>query len=105
MIPARQRFEARDRAILQADDRLIEYGDLFALQRAPQFGFQRQPVGLARPHRRLEQLDAVGAAPLGVIHREFSILEHLLGAVRLAVAERKPDRSSEEYLAIIEGDR
>ena len=80
MIPARQRLEAGDRAILQAHDRLVEDGDLLALERAAQLGFQRQPVGLARPHRRLEQLDAVAADALGVIHRKLGVLEHLFGA-------------------------
>ena len=105
MVPARQRLEARDRAVLQPHDRLVEDGDLLALQRAAQLGFQRQAVGLARAHRRLEHLDAVAADALGVIHRELGVLEHLLGAVRLAVAERKPDRGGEEDLAVVEGDR
>ena len=88
MIPARQRLEAGDRAVLQPHDRLIEDRDLVALERAAQFGFERQAVGLARAHRRLEHLDAVAADALGVIHRKLGVLEHLLGAVRLAVGER-----------------
>jgi hypothetical protein len=40
-----------------------------------------------------------------VIHRQLGILEHLLGAVRLAVAERKPDRGGQENLAVVERDR
>ena len=105
MIPARQRLEAGDGAILEPHDRLIEDGDLLALERAAQLGFERQPVGLARPHRRLEHLDAVAADALGVIHRELGVLEHLLGAVRLAVGEREPDRGGEEDFAVVEGDR
>src|SRR5262245_27820635 len=105
MVPARQRFEARDRTVLETDDRLIEDRDLLALKRAAQFGFERQAVGLARAHRRLEQLDAVASDALGVIHRELGILQHLVAAVRLAIAEREPDRSSEEDLAVVEGDR
>ena len=104
MIPARQRLEAGDRAVLEPHDRLIEDRDLVALERAPQLRFERQPIGLARPHRRLEQLDAVAADALGVIHRELGVLEHLLGAVRLAVAERNAHRSGEEDLAVVEGD-
>ena len=105
MVPARQRLEARDRAILQPHDRLVEDGDLLALQRPAQLRFERQPIGLARAHRRLEQLDAVAADALGVIHRKLGILEHLFGAVRLAVAERKPDRGGQENLAVVERDR
>ncbi len=46
--------------------------------RAAQFGFQRQAVGLARAHRRLEHLDAVAADALGVIHRKLGVLQHFL---------------------------
>ena len=105
MVPARQRLEAGDRAVLQPHDRLVEDGDLVALERAAQLGFERQAVGLARAHRRLEHLDAVAADALGVIHRELGVLEHLLGAVRLAVAERQADRGGQEDLAVVEGDR
>ena len=44
MIPARQRLEAGDGAVLQPNDRLVEDLDLLALQRAAQFGFERQTV-------------------------------------------------------------
>ena len=105
MVPARQRLEARDRAVFQPHDRLVQDGDLLALERAAQFGFERQAVGLARAHRRLEHLDAVAADALGVIHRELGVLEDLLGAVRLAVGEREADRGGQEDLAVVEGDR
>ena len=75
MVPARQRLEAGDRAILEPDDRLIENRDFLALERPPQIGLDRQPVGLARPHRGLEHLDTIAAVALGVIHREFGVLE------------------------------
>ena len=83
MVPARQRLEAGDRAVFEPHDRLIQDGDLVALQRAAQIGFDRQPVGLARTHRDLEDVDAVAAAALGVIHRQLGVLEHFLGALRL----------------------
>ena len=84
MVPARQRLEAGDGAVLEPDDRLIEDGDLLALERPPQIGLDRQAVGLARAHGGLEHLDAIAADALGVIHREFGVLEHLLAALRLA---------------------
>ena len=105
MIPARQRFEAGDGAIFEPHDRLIEDGDLVALERAAQIGFDRQPVGLARAHRGLEHVDAIAAAALGVIHGELGVLEHFLAALRLAVAERQSDRGGEENFAVVEGDR
>ena len=100
-----KRLEARDRAVLEPDDRLVQDGDLLALDRAAQVGLERQAVGLARAHRRLEHLDAVAADALGVIHRELGVLEHLLVAVRLAVGQRDADRGGEEDLAIVERDR
>ena len=105
MVPARQRFEAGDGAIVEPHDRLIKDGDLVALERAAQIGFDRQPVGLARAHGGLEHVDAIAAGALGVIHRKLGVLEHFLGALRLAVAERQPDRGGEEYFAILERDR
>ena len=105
MIPARQRLEAGDRAVLQPHDRLVQHLDLLALDGAAQFRFHGQPVGLARAHRRLEHLDAVAADALGVIHRQLGVLEHLLGAVRLAFGEREADRGGEEDFAVVEGDR
>src|SRR5271170_5289273 len=105
MIPARQRLEAGDSAVLKPDDRLIEDGDLVALERPAQIGFDRQPVRFARAHGGLEYIDAIAAAALGVIHREFGVLEQLFGTLRLAVAERHSDRSGEEYFAVAERDR
>ena len=44
MVPAQQRLEARDGAILQPDDRLEIDLDLVALDGAAQVGLERQPV-------------------------------------------------------------
>ena len=105
MIPARQRLEAGDRAIFQPHDRLVQDGDFLALDGAAQFGFQRQPVGLARAHRRLVDVDAVAADALGMIHRQLGVLDDLVGQLRLRIAEREADRGGEENLAVVEGDR
>ena len=64
-----------------------------------------EPVGLARAHRRLEHLHAVAADALGVIHRQFGVLEHFFGAVLLAIREREADRGGEKDFAVVEGDR
>ena len=105
MVPARQRLEARDRAVLQPHDRLVEDRDLLALDGAAQLRFEREPVGLARAHRGLEHLDAVAADALGMVHRELGVLEDLLAAVRLRVVERDAHRGGQEDLAVVEGDR
>ncbi len=105
MIPARERLEAGHRAVFQPHDRLVQDGDFLALQRAAQFGFDRQPILLAGAHRRLVHVDAVAADPLRMIHREFGVLDDLFRHSRLRIGERKADRGGEEDLAVIEGDR
>src|SRR5438477_13199950 len=105
MIPAHERFEASDRAILKPDDGLIEKRDLPALNGAPQLRFERNAVGFARAHRRLEYLDAVAADALGVVHGKFGILKKLVLALGLMVDEREPNRRGKQNFAIIEGDR
>ncbi len=74
VIPACQCFEPCNGSILQPHDRLVEHLDLLALDGTAQFGFHRQAVGLARTHGRLEDLDAVAANTLGVVHRQFGVL-------------------------------
>ena len=93
MVPAGERLEACDRAIFEADDRLIKDGDFIAFKRAAQIGFHRQPIGFSRPHRVLEHVDTVAAGALGVVHREFGILEYVFGVLRFATAECEADRS------------
>ncbi len=105
MVPSRQRLEAGDGAILEPHDGLIEDGNLFTLDRPPQIGLDRQPVGLARAHGRGEYVDAIAADAFGVIHREFGVLEHFLAALRLAVTEFQSDRAGQDNLAVVEGDR
>src|SRR5260370_34181917 len=105
MIAAVERIETGDRTICEADDRLVKDGDFIAFKRAAQIGFHRQPIGFSRPHRVLEYVDTVAAGALGVVHREFGILEHVFGVLRFAAAECEPHRSSYEYLAVTECNR
>ena len=105
MVPAQQRLEARDRAILQPHDRLVQHRHLVAFERAAQIGLHREAVALARAHRGLEHLDAIAADALAVIHRKLGILQHVFLALRRAVGEREPDRGGEQDLAVVEGDR
>ena len=91
MIPARKRLESCNRAIFQPDDRLVQHLDFLALDGAAQFRFHCQAIGLARTHGRLENLDAITADALGVVHRKFGVLEHLLGVMRLIFGKRQAD--------------
>ena len=93
MIPAQQRFEARDGAVLQPHDRLEEDFHLVAVERAAQIGFERQTVGAQRAHRRPEHFDAVAAEALAMAHGDFGILQHVL-ALGDAIAGRRARRRS-----------
>ena len=105
MLPAHQRLEPGDGAVLEPDDRLIEERDFAPLERAPQLGLDREAVALARAHRRLEHLDAISADALGVVHREFRVLEHFVALARLPVGEHESDRGGEQDFPVVEGDR
>ena len=92
MIPAQQRLETRDGAVLQPDDRLEEDLHLVALESAAQIGLQRQAVVAVVAHGRTEDLDAVAAVPLGVRHRDLGVLQHLLALrIRLRIVEGNAD--------------
>jgi len=58
-----------------------------------------------RAHRGLVDVDAVAADPLGVIHRKLGVLDDFVGERNVRIGEREPDRCSQEYLAVVEGDR
>src|SRR5690349_12553234 len=100
MVPARERLEAGNRAILQPHDRLVEQADLLALDGAAQFALQRQAVLLARSHRRLVDVDAIAADALGMVHRQLGVLDDLFRYLALRIREREPDRSGEEDLTV-----
>ena len=106
MIPAQQRLEAGDGAILQPHDRLEIDLDLAARERAAQIGLERQPVGALRAHARPEHLDAIAAAVLGVAHGDLGVLEHVVAlGVQLRIEQGDADRGRQADLALGEGDR
>ncbi len=106
MVPAQQRLEAGDGAVLEPHDRLEQDLDLAAVDGAPQVALEGEPIAGLGPHRRPEHLDAVAAMALRMHHRDLGVLEHLLAPSRgLALVEHQPDRGGQEDLALLEGDR
>src|SRR6202011_5020968 len=51
MIPSKQRFEARDRAVLEPDDWLEKNFDFAAVERMPQVRFKTETIRAQRAHR------------------------------------------------------
>ncbi len=107
MVPAQQRLEAGDGAILEPHDRLEEHLDLAALQRAAQIRLQRQPVGALRAHRRAEHFDAIAADALGVAHGDLGVLQHVARRRGASAGSNKrdADRGEQADLAVGEAHR
>ena len=87
MIPAQQRLEAGDAAVLQPHDRLVGEREFLALDGAAQVGFELQPVGADGAEGRAERLDAVAAEALGLVHGKLGVLDHVLGRGSAAVVQ------------------
>ena len=97
MAPAHQGFETRDRAVFEAHDGLIVHLDLVAIERGAQIGVHEQTVGRTRLHLRLIDFEAAAPCPLGVIHRDFRLAQHvaaiaMAGFDRVRARSRRPDR-------------
>ena len=78
MLPAHQRFDAKNAARLQVELRLIDDAELVAGDRVPEIAHQRQPLG-AVAIQLLRIHDAAGAIFLGDIHRHVGALNEQLG--------------------------
>ena len=66
VLPPEQRLHAVDPAALQVDDRLVEQGQLVALDRGPQRGIEVEPLPDVGVHPRFDRVAARPlAAPLG----------------------------------------
>ena len=104
MLPAQQRLDRADRAVVQRDDRLVDDAQLVALERAPQVVLDRQALDRARAHRAVEHLEASASALLGLVHRGVGVADQRWPAAcsspsaiaipRLALAKCSPALSS-----------
>ena len=105
MLPPKQRLEPGDGAIFEAYDRLIGEGEFRALDGPAHVGFDLQPVGAGGAEGRAERLDAVAAEALRLLHREFGVLDQVLGRGLRRRPRREADRGGQDDLALGEGDR
>jgi hypothetical protein len=105
MVPAEQRLEAGDAAVLQPHDRLVGEREFLALDGAAQVRFELQAVGADGAEGRAERLDAVAAETLGLVHRQFGVLDHVLGGRLRRCPGDQADRGGQDDLALGEGDR
>ena len=104
MIPAQQRLEAGDRAVLQPDDRLVHDLHLLPLERPVEVALEGQRVGGRHAQRRAEGLDPVAAEALGEGDGDFRVLDEVGRLALVAVVHGDADRGGEEDLAVAEGD-
>ena len=106
MIPSKQGFEARDRAILKTNDRLEQHANLSALERLSQIRFKRGSVGPTCAHAGTKRLDAIAAELFGARHGDFSVPQHIVAPkVNLRVEQRNADRGGDRDAALAEVDR
>ncbi len=78
--PARLRGHRRDPAVLQADHRLVQQGELAVVQRGPQARGQLRLAYDVLLHLRLVQLDPALAAGLGAVHGQVGVAQQLARA-------------------------
>ena len=91
MLPADERLEPDDPAVVEVDDRLVVAAQLAAHERGSQVVLEVDPLEHRRAHRRLEQQQPVGRVLLGADHRDLRLAEQLLGrhAVRVPDGDRR----------------
>ena len=82
MLPARERLERLDLAVLERDDRLVVDDDLVALERAPQLERELLPLAEALVEPRLVDRVMAALAALRDVHRDVGVAEELLGRQR-----------------------
>ena len=105
----RQRTSASrpgDRAVVEADDRLVVQLELVGGDRALEVGAQLEALEHALVHRRLEQPVAALALALGDVHRGVRVADQLVGVRRrAAVDDRDAEAGTHGELLVLDGQR
>ncbi len=92
MFPARQRFEALERAAGQIDDRLIEHLEFALLQGPAQIALQLHQQDHLIVHGRIEQhVRLVLAARLGLIQGDIGVAQQVFRPLAVAVIQGDAD--------------
>src|SRR5205814_10576816 len=102
--PAQQRLGADDTAVAQVDLGLVADLQLIALQRAPQFALQHQPLDRGGVHFRGVEGEGVAAVLLGVVHRRVGVADQVDDVLGIARAESDTDARGEEYLVLVRSE-
>ena len=105
IVPAQQRLGADDRAVVDADDRLVVQLEHAVLQRAAQRAFER--VLLQAPLREVGVEELVGVAPelLRAVHRDVRVLQQLLGVVGVVRVDADADRRRHVDVVLLDLER
>ena len=95
-LPAQQRLDAEQAAVVDRELRLVEQRELAALQRAVQaaVGDRRHALG----HAPLEEHGRAAAQLLGAVHREVGVVQQLVG--RGAVVREQRDADAGAHLVV-----
>ena len=75
MLPAHQRFETGDPAVIQREDRLVVDAQLVAFDGAVQLTLQVQVFGGKMAHARVETAVAAASGCLGPIQRDVRLAQ------------------------------
>ena len=91
VLPAGKCLEAREPAALERDDRLVDDLELLLADRLPQILAPLKPRRGLVVHLLVEDLVAVLAARLGVVHGGVGVVEQVLGPLRRRLLEGDAD--------------
>ena len=90
--------------VVEIDLRLVVQRELLALQRPAQALFDRLPLHGARVHRRLEELIALAAVFLGLVHRGVGVLDQRLGIQAVVGVDADADADGDVQIVLVDRD-
>ena len=103
MGPADQRFGAGDRSGPEVDLGLIVQSELAPLQGAPQALLDRLPLDGPHVHLRLEELVALAAVLLGLVHGCVGVLDQGLDVEPVVGEDAHADAGGDVKLVLVDG--
>ena len=101
-LPATERLEPYDLAVVQGDDGLVVNAELVQLEGFAQVSFELQTFDGARMHSMVEHFTARFAGALGAIHGNLGVAEDVLCLGPGIAAESNPDAYRQHDLLTIQ---
>src|SRR3954471_22526353 len=80
VLPAQQRLDAEQAAVVERDLGLVVQRELAAGERVAQPGLELEPLDRPGAQQLVEDLEACLAVPLGVVHGGVGVADQVLGA-------------------------